>query len=394
MARRRGQRKGYVFKRGPSWILQWREDVRAADGTLDRHKFSRVIAPASGPGAISKRQAQRIAWENILAKLDEASLRPQSLCTVSEFVLTRFEPDVVLRCKETSAHYPNMLRKHVIPALGSYRLRDVRLADVQKLLAAKLAAGYSVQTCIHIRNTITSIFKHAKRHGHFAGDLPTAGVQLPAMNRREKKVLTAEQVRLIQASLASPYRELVFLLAITGVRIGEACGLRWKRINFADEFVVIEGEALPPRTIAIVEAYVRGTWTTPKKQASTRFLPLPDPLARELLKLRQTSQWPAPSHPVFASRNGTPLCQHNVARRHLKPVGKEIGVPWVSWHSFRHTQSTMADHAGLTLTERQRILGHAAEEMTMHYTHADLDRVRGGLDAIASQIMGSPAVVQ
>ena len=64
-----------------------------------------------------------------------------------------------------------------------------------------------------------------------------------------------------------------------------------------------------------------------------------------------------------------------------------------SWHSFRHTLGSLADQAGLTLTERKRVLGHAGDHMTMHYSHADLERVRVGLEAIAAQIIDEPAEV-
>ena len=367
-------------------------DIRASDGTIGRHKFSRVIAIAKGPGAISKRQAQRTAWEQVLSRLDDISLCPQSLYTVKEFVRTRFEPDVVAKSKSTSQHYANML-KHVLPKLGPMRLRDVQLADVQELISAKLASGLSIQTCQHIRKTVGAVFTHAKRHGHFSGDVPSQGVQLPAMRRKERKIMTPDHVREIYRALPSPYRELILVLAIIGLRIGEACGLRWSRVNWSDEFIVIDGEPIPPHTIAVHEAYVRGEWTTKKKEASERHVPLPRPLAEALASLKRSSRWTAPEHPVFASRNGTPIDQHNVARRHLKPIVKELGIPWVSWHTFRHTLASLADQAGLTLTERKRVLGHAGDHMTMHYSHADLDRVRVGLETIAARIIDEPAEV-
>src|SRR5436309_2427118 len=106
MGRKRGQRKGFIFKRGPSWIVQWREDIRGVDGSLARHKFAKVIAPASGPDAVSKREAQRLAWESVLCKLDAVSLRPQSLATVEEFVRAKFEPEVVYTLKASGKkHY-------------------------------------------------------------------------------------------------------------------------------------------------------------------------------------------------------------------------------------------------------------------------------------------------
>jgi hypothetical protein len=79
MAKRRGQRKGWLSRQGASWMLAWREDVRSAAGEVARHRFYRLIAPASGPGALTKKQAERIAWDEVLSKLDQVSLYPGSL---------------------------------------------------------------------------------------------------------------------------------------------------------------------------------------------------------------------------------------------------------------------------------------------------------------------------
>jgi integrase len=54
----------------------------------------------------------------------------------------------------------------------------------------------------------------------------------------------------------------------------------------------------------------------------------------------------------------------------------------VTWHVFRHTHATLADQAGMSVAERQRVLGHSAESMTLHYTHADLEQVRGRMEQI------------
>ena len=70
--RRRGQRPSPTNprKKGPSWMVRWREDVRAADGTIERREYAKVRAPCTGPGKITKRQADSLAWELIFSKLD------------------------------------------------------------------------------------------------------------------------------------------------------------------------------------------------------------------------------------------------------------------------------------------------------------------------------------
>lgn len=408
MARRRGQRKGYLYRRGPSWFVQYRTDSAELDesGKFKRPTETKYVAAAEGPGKVGRKRAERIAWDEYLSKLDQVNTKPLSSKTVAEFVKERFEPDVVWRCKPSGkAHYGNMLKNHVIPALGDFRLRDLRPQHIQDLMRAKLDHGKAVQTAVHVRNTISAIFRHAKRCQAYAGDLPTEGVRLPALQVAEKRALSWVQVKALAACIghADPEKErrgpqgpkpdlgraadlnaqlgaLVIILAVTGLRIGEAMGLRWKRVNLADKPVMIDGEMLPAYAMAIRENYVRGKYGTLKTRKSRRNIPLTAEVLVAFGKLKPC----APEAPVFASRNGTPLDQHNVAARFLRPAGKrkDVGCPWVSWHVLRHTAATLADQVGMTVSERQKILGHASASMTGHYTHAELDRVREQMEKI------------
>ena len=319
--------------------LQWREDVRGADGTRDRHKFARAVAPTEGAGAVSKRQAQRLAWDQILSKLDTVSVRPQSLATVREFILAKFEPQVIWAKKPGGQeHYRTML-KHILPALGEMRLRDVGLENVQGFLKEKLEEGYSVQTAAHLRNAISKIFRHARKLEYYSGQLPSEGVELPEMVRKERRALTTNQAQQIIAVLRSPYRELALVLMVVGLRIAEACGLRWKHVNFDAGLLEIR------------ESFRRGQYQTVKSKAGRRDVPLPECLLPELARLRIRSLHNGPDDPVFVSSKGTPLWQQNILKRNLKPTARNLGMPWVSWHCFRHTAATLGEQAGLTISE-------------------------------------------
>ena len=67
-----GQWKGRLRQRGPSWRGQWWEYFLGENGTRTRRRMSKTIALASGPGAVSKQQAQRIFWDTVLSKLPGA----------------------------------------------------------------------------------------------------------------------------------------------------------------------------------------------------------------------------------------------------------------------------------------------------------------------------------
>src|SRR5262245_55796453 len=207
MARKRGQQKGYVHKQGNVWYVAYREDALDEHGKIVRIRRNEKIADAK---EVSKREAQRLARE-ILNRVDEQAQRPSSLVTVEQFIKTRFEPDVIWSLKHGGQlHYRNML-KHVIPAIGQIRLRDVTSDHIQNLVRMKIEAGYSIQTVKHVRNTISALFRHAKLKRAYHGDNPVFGVRLPDMQRKETYSLSFEQGRNVLAAIPSPAREMALL---------------------------------------------------------------------------------------------------------------------------------------------------------------------------------------
>jgi integrase len=90
---------------------------------------------------------------------------------------------------------------------------------------------------------------------------------------------------------------------------------------------------------------------------------------------------------VLVSRAGTPIDEHNVAARKLKPIGRALGMPWLSWHVFRRTHTTLANQLGMQFGDRMAMMGHSDARMTMLYTAEDMDRRRKVLDEMATKIL-------
>jgi integrase len=108
-----------------------------------------------------------------------------------------------------------------------------------------------------------------------------------------------------------------------------------------------------------------------------------------MLPNRETVGSPAknPNDPVFASRTGTPINADNILRRDVKKALIALNLPaTLDLHSLRHTQSTLADQAGVSPAERQKILGHASQRMTQRYTHAELERIRPAMETASEGI--------
>lgn len=408
MARRRGQRKGSVYRKGPSWICRWWEDVRCSDGTVRRVRFGQVIAIGEGSGAVSKREAQRIARDTVLLKLDHASITPGSLMTLREFVERRFVPEVVSKRRTGGqVHYKNWLPK-ILDALGDKPLREFKFETIQKFIDEMQAKGYTMrrrnrrakgqakpaekyrsdhrkysrQSLRHMVNVLSRVFRHARQHQFYCGNLPTEGIELAdAPARAIRRALSAGQVGRFCQSACPRLRPLLVTLYLTGMRISEACGLQWQDVDFEQAIVHKRRK------------WKYGRYEEPKTQASIADIPVAAELLEELALLKQRCPWNAPGDPVFASTRGAPLDQKNWLKRKLKPLAKRLGMEITGWHAFRHSASTELANAGAPIQDRRVLLGHTTDAMNLQYTHENAERMRRNMSLLAAGLVATGAAV-
>jgi integrase len=302
----------------------------------------------------------------------------QSEMTVSGFVATMFVPEhVAAKGLSGQTHYHALL-KHVLvpesvdrlfqtdadkaktklkalqdwPYMDQLRLCDVRPENVQQLIDAARAAGYSTQTVKHIRNVVSAIFSHATKKRLFTGENPASLVKLPEMTRKEAHTLTLAQAKQVLGVMQYPEREMTLITILTSMNVAEICGLQWKRVNLTDEWVNVEGETLPPRTISVRAQWYRHQLSSVKQKSRRRDLLIPEPLLPILQGLKQREEYTSPDDFVLVSRNGTPLNENNLVARRLKPIGRELEMPWLSWQVLHRTHTALAFELGMQLLDR------------------------------------------
>lgn len=395
MARRRLQQKGDLTNRSGFWWLRWKADKLNEDGSVYRGWTKRIaIAQSEGPDAKTKRQAKRLAWDNFLSRHDQNQQMAASAMTLAAFVEKRFIPQYVALQKPTTQSYLRSILKHILPALGDKRLTDVCTADVQDLVQSKLKADYkpsptkdsrrkySTRILYSIRNTVSAIYSFADRMEAFTGRNPAKHVALPEKSPvRNLGAPSAAQVRQLIAALPEPAHGMALMAALTGMNIAEICGLRWAWANLSDVFLTVEGETLPPMSLAVRYQWVRGKYGSVKAPKRRRIIPIVIDLAVYLVDKRG-----APDAPVFAGGTGRPCNQNNIMTRHVKPAAKTLGFGWVGWHSLRRSLATMLDAEGASMADRMATLGHAQAGMTLHYTRSDIERRRELLESVAGRV--------
>lgn len=329
--------------------------------------------PLSPKGLPDRFERQSTSVRPIELPLPDRNARGQSSeMTIAEFVKNVFVPEHVAKKKLSGRTHYQAILKHVLrpeevncvfqapitrqtkltalpdwPYLSNLRLCDTCPDDVQRLISAALMRGYSTQTVKHIRNVVNAIYSHAQRKLLYLGNNPASMTKLPEMSRKEPHALTLAQLQEVLAVMRSPERELALMAILTGMNVTEICGLQWKCVNLTETCSGADDEPIPPRTIAVRRQFYRGQLFSVTRSSRQRDLPIPDLLLPVLADLHQRTNFTGPDDFVLVSRTGGPINEKGIAKRRLKPIGKDLQMPWLSWQVFRRTHKSLPYELGM-----------------------------------------------
>jgi integrase len=347
LARRKRFQHGSLFKRGRRhkvWGRRWWESIIDSEGKSVAVRRSEILGTVAE--LPTRRQAELLLAQR-MQKINGEYQSARSTRRFVDFVRTDWEPVILPTMKyATQKSYGYFLRVHLIPVFGDLPLRELSRERIQVLLQAKLASGLAWETVHHIQCALSKILGTAVEWGYIEAN-PVRLTRLPRRSRaRAKAVLNPQQIRLLLAALPEPSRSLVFLLILTGLRVGELLALRWRNVDLQAALLRIE------------ETVYDGHFDAPKSRRGIRLVPLGS-LALAFLSSRQACAVENREALVFSSRNGTPLDRHTLLSRQLKPVASALGLCKVTWHLLRHSNATLHDSLGTPLGTLQELLGHS-----------------------------------
>jgi integrase len=251
----------------------------------------------------------------------------------------------------TRYRYANLLRTHVLPTWGQYRLADVTHADVAVWTAGLLTRGAAPGTVRQAHRVFSLLLNLAVRDGRIPRN-PAERVPLPRMTRTEPRLLTHDEVERL-ADAAGDDSAVVRLLAYTGLRFGEMAALRLRRIDFLRRRLTIAE--------SVTEVGGRLEFGTPKTHQQ-RTVPLPAALAEPLARRCEGKQG---DDLVMTTASGTVLRLRNWRRAVFDPAVRAAGLANVTPHDLRHNAASLAVASGATVKSVQRMLGHASAAMTL-----------------------------
>jgi len=275
----------------------------------------------------------------------------------------------------TRARYGLILRKQVLPTWSRVPLSAVTYSDVSDWVKILSSSHLSASSVRQAHRVLSLVLAHAVRDGRISKN-PAEGVRLPRAVRSHMIFLTHGQVAKL-ADACQPHDTLVYVLAYTGIRWGEAAALRAGRIDLVRRRLAIDE--------ATSEVGGHVIFGTPKSH-KRRSVPFPQFLTDPL---RAATAGKVAVDLVFTAPEGGVLRNTNFRSRVFDRAKKELGLPGLRVHDLRHTAASLAIAAGANVKAVQSMLGHASAAMTLDVYAGlftdDMDAVAERLDAAVSQ---------
>jgi integrase len=360
------------------WLFRWRE--RCSDGTL--RERNKVIGTVEEYPTKSKKLHEAVTRLRVNINTDgPTELTSITMAKAVDHYTVHELADCGAEGKaySTRSRKTQLLSRWVVPHWGKVELRAIKTVAVEQWLKTLVTAKFGKPkplaggTREKIRDAMSSIFNHAIRweltdRNPITGPTKRSGVRVSAKRERTPDILEIQEMQLLLAALGIRERAMLFLDMPSGLRRGELAGLKWEDFDFKKLHVSV--------TRSLVDQHVGPV----KTETSRKLMPIDEFVARELLAWHAVTPYKKPSHYVWATdanragakRGKQPVWLSTVMRDYIQPMARKLGIQKkVSWHTFRHTFSSILKGNGEDVKVVQELLRHSTSRMTLDtYTQA------------------------
>ncbi len=371
------RKPGHIERRGENkFLVRWRR----TEANGQRRQVSKIVEGDYG-------KALAFLAEQLNPQLGATLSRERSF---ESFLEVEWAQYVRENWKASTAiTMGSMVRRHIAPYFSGMLLSQIEPVTIAAFHRKMESIGLSRKTRRNLHAILSKMFAHAVESLELTARNPVKKGLCPRLEKSEKPTLTEPQLAELFAVIPVRYKAFYMTLALTGIRPGEALGLKWEDVDFAG------------RDLHVRRAIYRGRETTPKTETSLRDRPMVAELQRALLNHRLMSAYTHPCDYVFASGSGRPLNPDQL-RKALQAALKRMGIAFSQeradgLHLLRHSSGSIAyRRTGGDLKATQEWLGHASSRITADvYVHLGKDQQQATAATLADGIFrpGNPGAI-
>jgi integrase len=245
------------------------------------------------------------------------------------------------------------LNGHLLPAFGDKPVGTITKSDVLALRAAlaqkpgRTGEKLSAKRINNILAVMRQVMADAAEQHRFIS--PLATVKPLKIRKSDIQPFSLDEVTLILKTVRRDWHDYLQFRFLTGVRTGEANGLKWKCVDFERRLILIR------------ETFVLGEDEYTKTDSSQRDIQMSQPVYEALKR-----QWEVSgklSEYVFCNREGHPIDNKNFSDRVWYPLLRHLGLAKRRPYQMRHTAATLWLAAGENPQWISNQLGHANSQM-------------------------------
>lgn len=263
-----------------------------------------------------------------------------------------------------------MIARHLAPALGAKRAKDVTRDDVATLhrrlastpyvanrLLALLSKVFNLAEVWGLRPDGTNPCRHVRKYREekrrrFLSEAEIARLGAALGKAETGGLLTAKGARISPFAIAA-----IRLLLLTGARKSEILGLRWREVDL---------EAV---RLALSDS-----------KTGAKFVYLPSAAIEVLASLPQLE---GNDHVIVGGKPGAPLVN---IKEPWDAIRREAGLEDVRIHDLRHSFASLGAGGGMSLPIIGALLGHREATTTARYAHLADDPLKTAAAAIGGRI--------
>lgn len=355
---------GFGIRMKPSGTMSFLIQYRTARGQTRRLTLGKV-------GTLTPEEARDLARDKLAAVAKgadpaEEKREARTAITVAELceaymeaaragrVMTRFKK---AKRPSTVAIDEGRIKRHIVPLIGTLAASDLTRSIVQRMaddivagktegtfktgLRGKAVVTGGPITAARVIELFGGIWTWANRRGLVTGESPTKGVEKARPDPSDRVLTPAElgKLGMVLAEQAETHPQAVAalrLIALTGLRREEACGLRWEEVD-TDASCLRLKETKTGRSMR--------------------------PIGKAALDLLAT----LPRHPsgwVFPNRTGSGSADMKKA---IAALLDAAGLKDARSHDLRRTFASTAAELGYSDASIGELLGHARRGVTVRY---------------------------
>lgn len=406
MPEKRRDSRGRILRNGEVQRPDGKYMFRYTDHKGQRHTVYswKLVNTDKSKDGRRNQQALRDIEQQILKDLaDGINLRDAAHITVNDLFKQFLDIRKDLR-ESTRCCYSNLYKKHVEPVLGGRQVDKVKPTEIQKLYQEMVnSTGVNPTTAQKTHSIIYQIFENAVMDNLIRSNPATNAFRnlskiVSSTTTSRDPLTTEQQERLIDYVYASKqYCRIANLFTVllgTGMRIGEALGLRWCDCDFDEGIIHVTHSLLYKQS---EEGGYRYRISAPKTNAGFREIPMFDEVKAALLRERKKRHTNKKKFVVdgysgfiFLNNNGQVYTQSFIydaiqgittsynKEEYAKAIAEErppCYLPKISAHILRHTFCTRMYENKADIKVLQETMGHKNIRTTMEtYTKAFRDK--------------------